>query len=435
MITSVIGRIFLNAYNARECTCYDAKRFFIEKYYPLFFDAEKYMMTGGNSPLENPKISWEKMILGKILYETKEKRRERFKKFICKVEENEADMSIAMGYPCLDINASTSGQVTNIVSKVSKDEVYLSWVGASLGVGVQGGFCILFSNPQILLSIYDGWSLYRKALNNNQKLKGNQITSWNGQWLAHRYDGYTYDSEYPMADFEPFEKDADASMSVSVQSWTKILINIARSVPEQNLMGYVYSYGQTNTTIGFIPFILSQIRRPIDLYIKFFGMSGRRYAEDLYGTAFGFDKACQAGVIGLKALEPKGLRDYVDKGKLPKYNDNEKQTIKYHTYQIWIMAMLNNQDLWMCAEESARLLQAYSQSSTNAKTDKSNKVKALLSSSNKRDFIKNLTDIVPDISERTKMMETAKKVNDMPTDNVPYFLTLIRFHYAANNNK
>ena len=98
MIISVIGRIFLNAYNARECTCYDAKRFFIEKYYPLFFDAEKYMMTGGNSPLENPKISWEKMILGKILYETKEKRRERFKKFICKVEENEADMSIAMGY-------------------------------------------------------------------------------------------------------------------------------------------------------------------------------------------------------------------------------------------------------------------------------------------------------------------------------------------------
>ena len=97
----------------------------------------------------------------------------------------------------------------------------------------------------------------------------------------------------------------------------EILINIALSVPEQNLMGYVYSYGQTNTTIGFIPFILSQIRCPIALYIKFFGMNGRRDAEDLYGTAFGFDKACQAGVIGIKALEPKGLRDYIVKGKLP----------------------------------------------------------------------------------------------------------------------
>lgn len=114
MITSVIGRIFLDAYNEREHTCYDAKTFFVEKYYPLFFDAEKYMMTGGNSPFENPKISWGKMILGKIPYETKEKRRERFRKFIRKVEENEADMSIAIGYPCLDINAPTSGQVTNI---------------------------------------------------------------------------------------------------------------------------------------------------------------------------------------------------------------------------------------------------------------------------------------------------------------------------------
>lgn len=432
MVTSVIGRIFLDAYNEREHTCYDAKTFFIEKYYPLFFDAEKYMQWVQNSPFVQMKKGQ------KVETLSLEERHDKLCELLCKIQDGARDASVAIGYSASDDKgyATTSGQVTNLNLEVSQNDVYLSWIGSSLGIGVQGGFCILFSNPQILLSIYDGWSLYRKALNNNQKLKGNQITSWNGQWLAHKYDRYTYDAEYPMADFEPFEKGADASMSVSVQSWTKILINIALSLPEQNLMGYVYSYGQTNTTIGFIPFILSQIRRPIDLYIKFFGMSGRRDAEDLYGTAFGFDKACQSGVIGIKALEPKGLRDYIEKGKLPKYdNDNEKQTIKYHTYQIWIMAMLNNQDLWMCAEEFAHLLQAYSQSSTNAKTDRSNKVKALLSSSNKRDFIKNLTDIVPDVSERTKVMETAKKVNDMPTDNVPYFLTLIRFHYAANNNK
>lgn len=432
MVTSVIGRIFLDAYNEREHTCYDAKTFFIEKYYPLFFDAEKYMQWVQNSPFVQMKKGQ------KVETLSLEERHDKLCELLCKIQDGARDASVAIGYSASDDKgyATTSGQVTNLNLEVSQNDVYLSWIGSSLGIGVQGGFCILFSNPQILLSIYDGWSLYRKALNNNQKLKGNQITSWNGQWLAHKYDRYTYDAEYPMADFEPFEKGADASMSVSVQSWTKILINIAQSLPEQNLMGYVYSYGQTNTTIGFIPFILSQIRRPIDLYIKFFGMSGRRDAEDLYGTAFGFDKACQSGVIGIKALEPKGLRDYIEKGKLPKYdNDNEKQTIKYHTYQIWIMAMLNNQDLWMCAEEFAHLLQAYSQSSTNAKTDRSNKVKALLSSSNKRDFIKNLTDIVPDVSERTKVMETAKKVNDMPTDNVPYFLTLIRFHYAANNNK
>lgn len=431
MITSVIGRKFLDAYNEREHTRYDAKTFFIEKYYPLFFDAEKYMQWVQNSPFVQMKKGQ------KVETLSSKERKDKLDELIDKIQNGARDASVAIGYSASDEKgyATTSGQVTNMKVEVSQDEVYLSWMGSSLGVGVQGGFCILFNNPQILLNIYDGWSLYRKALNNNQKLKGNQITSWNGQWLAHRYDRYTYDSEYPMADFEPFQKDADASMSVSVQSWTKILMNIALSSPEQNLMGYVYSYGQTNTTIGFIPFILSQIRRPIDLYIKFFDMSGRKYAESLFGTAFGFDKACQAGVVGIKALEPKGLKDYMEKRKLPKYNDNEEQTIKYHTYQIWIMAMLNNQDLWQCAEEFAHMLQAYSQSSNNAKTDKSNKVKALLNSSNKKDFIKSLTEIVPDICEQAKAIETAKKVNDMPTDNVPYFLTLIRFHYATNNNK
>ena len=431
MITSVIGRIFLDAYNKRKCTSYDAKTFFIEKYYPLFFDSEKYMQWVQNSPFVQMKNGQ------KVETLSIEERRDKLDELIGKIQDGARDASVAIGYSASDEKgyATTSGQVTNLDIDVSMDEVYLSWIGSSLGVGVKGGFCILFSNPQILLSIYDGWSLYRKALDNNHKLRGNQIASWNGQWLAHRYDKYSYDSEYPMADFEPFEADTDASMSVAVQSWTKILIHIAMSLPEQNMMGYVYSYGQTNTTIGFIPFMLSQIRRPIDLYINFFGMRGRKEAESLYGTAFGFDKACQAGVIGIKALEPKGLRDYMEKGKLPKYKDNEDQTIKYHIYQIWIMAMLNNQDLWMCAEEFARLLQAYSQSSNNAKTDKSNKVKALLNSSNKKDFINNLTVIIPDIGEQDKVIETARKVNDMPVDNVPYFLTLIRFHYAANNIK
>ena len=420
----------MDAYNEREHTCYDAKTFFVEKYYPLFFDAEKYMQWVQNSPFVQMKKGQ------KVETLSSKERRDKLDELIRKIQNGARDASVAIGYSASDEKgyATTSGQVTNLHVEVSMDEVYLSWIGSSLGVGVQGGFCILFYNPQILLSIYDGWSWYRTALDNNHELKGNQIASWNGQWLAHRYDKYSYDSENPMADFEPFEASADASMSVSVQSWTTILIHIALSLPEQNLMGYVYSYGQTNTTIGFIPFTLSQIRSPKDLYDRFFGMEWNK-AESLYDTAFGFDRACQAGVIGIKALEPKGLRDYMEKGNLPKYSDNEKQTIKYHIYQIWIMAMLNNQDLWRCAEEFARILQTYSQSSCNAKTDKSNKVKAILNSSNKKEFIKNLTEIVSEISEEAKVLETAKKVNDMPADNVPYFLTLIRFHYAANNNK
>ena len=433
MITSVIGRIFLDAYNEREHTGYDAKTFFIEKYYPLFFDAEKYMQWVQNSPFVQMKSGQ------KVETLSSDERREKLEELICKIQNGTKDASVAIGYSASDEKgyATTSGQVTSLDIKVTHDEVYLSWIGASLGVGVKGGLSILFSNPLLLLSIYDGWAFYRAALNNNQKLKGNQIASWNGQWLAHRYDKRAFDAENPMADFNPYVSDKDASMSMAVQSWTKILINLSQNFSGQNLLGYVYSLGQTNITVGFIPFILSEIRRPIDLYIRFFGMKNWRQAEELYGTAFGFDRACQAGAIGLKALEPKGLKDYIEKGKLPKYTDNEEQTIKFHTYQTWIMAMLNNEDLWVQSESFAHVLKEYSAGSKNAKTDRTNKVKALLGALNKKDFIRNLTDIISEVGDVSKLMGTAKLVNDMPADNVPYFLTLIRFHYAAiiNLNK
>ena len=423
----------MDAYNEREHTGYDAKTFFIEKYYPLFFDGNKYMQWVQNSPFVQMKSGQ------KVETLSSDERREKLEELICKIQNGTKDASVAIGYSASDEKgyATTSGQVTSLEIKVTHDEVYLSWIGASLGVGVKGGLSILFSNPLLLLSIYDGWAFYRAALDNNQKLKGNQIASWNGQWLAHRYDKRAFDAENPMADFNPYVSDKDASMSVAVQSWTKILINLSQNFSGQNQLGYVYSLGQTNITVGFIPFILSQIRRPIDLYIRFFGMKNWRQAEELYGTAFGFDRACQAGAIGLKALEPKGLKDYMEKGKLPKYTDNEEQTIKFHTYQTWIMAMLNNEDLWVQSESFAHVLKEYSAGSKNAKTDRTNKVKALLGALNKKDFIRNLTDIISEAGDVSKLMETAKLVNDMPADNVPYFLTLIRFHYAAiiNLNK
>ena len=175
MITSNIGKIFLDAYNEEYGTNYDARTFFLEQFYPLFFDQNKYMMTAGNSPLENPKLSWDDMIKGKKTYETPEQRKCRFEKMIKKTDKSEADMSIARGYASLDIAAPTSGQVTDLKLPNSQEESYASWIGDALGVGVQGGFSILFSKKEILLDIFEGWKLYRKCLNETSMLKGNQI--------------------------------------------------------------------------------------------------------------------------------------------------------------------------------------------------------------------------------------------------------------------
>lgn len=437
MITSNIGKIFLDAYNEEYGTNYDARGFFLEQFYPLFFDQNKYMMTAGNSPLENPKLSWDDMIKGKKPYETPEQRKSRFEKLINKIDESEADASIARGYASLDVTATTSGQVTDMKLPNSQEEIYTSWIGDALGIGVQGGFSILFSKKEILLDIFKGWKLYRESLNKTSMLKGNQINTWNGQWLSHYYDDRVYDEKMPLAGYNPYNTNNDGLINIDTQTWTKILIGISRKYDNSQLLGYIYSIGQTNTTIGFVPFDLSQIRRPIHLYKKIFGMHNSRNAEDLWGTALGFKMACTYGGIGIKAMEPKGLQDYVyPKGnkdpKQPKAPKNENEQINFNVYKIWILAMLNNDDLWEKSQELAELLnEASCNKDKSISTKPKNLVEAMLNATNKKLFVEAATEVIPFITKIDEFKGIVKEIHSMPTDNVPYFLTLLRFQYKT----
>ena len=437
MITSNIGKIFLDAYNEEYGTNYDARGFFLEQFYPLFFDQNKYMMTAGNSPLENPKLSWDDMIKGKKPYETPEQRKSRFEKLIKKIDESEADASIARGYASLDVTATTSGQVTDMRLPDSQEEIYTSWIGDALGIGVQGGFSILFSKKEILLDIFKGWKLYRESLNKTSMLKGNQINTWNGQWLSHYYDDRVYDEKMPLAGYNPYNTNKDGLINIDTQTWTKILIGISRKYDNSQLLGYIYSIGQTNTTIGFVPFDLFQIRRPIHLYKKIFGMHNSRNAEDLWGTAHGFKTACTYGGIGIKAMEPKGLQDYVyPKGnkdpKQPKAPKNENEQINFNVYKIWILAMLNNDDLWEKSQELAELLnEASCNKDKSISTKPKNLVEAMLNATNKKLFVEAATEVIPFINKIDEFKGIVKEIHSMPTDNVPYFLTLLRFQYKT----
>lgn len=436
MIAANIGKIFLDAYNEKFKSNYSAKEFFVEKYYEMFFNHNKYMMPGGWSPLENPKISWDQMRLGKISYESTEERLDRFTKTIEKIESGPADVSNAIGFPTLDHTKPTSGQVTNLDLPIKTDDIYLSWIGSGLGIGVQSGLSLLFSNKQILLDLFEGWQVYRNYLNSTPGLRGNQINTWNGQWIAHRYNKLSYDESNPTALFSPFGTMKDGGMEVNTQSWTKVLVGIARNYPATSLTAYIYSLGQVNITVGFIPFELPRIRQPFELYAKYFGTTKHEQIEQLFGTAIGFTIACEMGVIGANALEPKGFKDYINNGIIPKYNESdEEKTINFNTYQIWILAMLNNEQLWVKAQDIAATLSNYSKSDRDLRTKKSQDVTNLLASVNKKQFIESLTEIVKGSPESNQLAEIAEIVHTMPVDNVPYFLTLIRFQYAVVNKK
>lgn len=428
MIASNIGKIFLEAYNEKHNSNFTAKAFFVEKYHKLFFDHDKYMQWVMNSPFVQG--------IRKGVTPTVTERKLKLDTLINNISKNEADASIAIGFPSLDITATTSGQITSINLPLKEDDVYLSWIGSGFGIGVQSGLSLLFNNKKILLDIYDGWKLYREFLNKTPKLRGNQINTWNGQWIAHRYNKNTYDVTNPTASFDPFGAMKDGGIEVMSQSWTKVLVGVARNYHESTLTAYIYNLGQTNITVGFVPFILPRIRQPYELYSKYFGTSKIEQVERLFGTALGFTKACQMGAIGVNALEPKGFRDSLDKGAIPKYNENdEEKTINFNTYQIWLLAMLNNEQLWEKAQQIAKTLNNHSLSDTNAKKVKSQEVTNLLASVNKKQFIDGLTTIVKGSQDIDQLAEIAKRINEMPIDNVPYFLTLIRFQYAVINKK
>ena len=108
-------------------------------------------------------------------------------------------------------------------------------------------------------------------------------------------------------------------------------------------------------------------------------MSDGRNVESLWGTAIGFKTACTYGAIGIKAMEPKGLRDYVyTKGdnvpKQPKTPKNEDEQINFNVYKIWILAMLNNDELWEKSQEMDELL-------NEASSDKDNSIMQLIRNS------------------------------------------------------
>jgi hypothetical protein len=428
MIAANIGKVFLDAYNEKFKSNHSAKEFFIDKYFTLFFDHDKYMQWVTNSPFVQG--------IKKGIPPTTEERKLKLGILVDKISKNEADASIAIGFPSLDLTASTSGQITSMSLPLKEEDVYLSWIGSGFGIGVQSGLSLLFSNKQILLDLFEGWQLYREFLNKTPNLRGNQINTWNGQWMSHRYDKLSYDASNPTASFNPFGTLKDGGMEVTTQSWTKVLVGIARNYPDTSLTAYIYSLGQTNITVGFVPFELPRIRYPFELYEKYFGTDQNEQVEQLFGTAFGFTKACQMGAIGVNALEPKGFRDCLDKGIVPKYNNTDKEkTINYNTYQIWLLSMLNNEQLWEKAQKIAVALNSYSMSDKNAKKVKSQDVSNLLASVNKKQFIEALTIIVREDQNTDQLSEIAELIHIMPIDNVPYFLTLIRFQYAVVNKK
>lgn len=461
MYTTTVGKTFLKEYNRRHNTEYSAEAFFDKVMHPLFFNHPKYMFWATNSPFVQMKGGQ------KVHTLTQDQRTDKLNDFKNKINEGLKDASIAISYPASEVKefATTSGAVTDIAIQVKSEEVYASWIGACLQLGVAGGLALLFNDPEITYATYEGWKVYREYLNNpaTEKLPPNKIVTWNGQWLAFRMNKREYKPDFDFVTLENqgFVKVTENAIDTQTVAWSKIFFSLSRHYPNQSKTAYVFALGQTNKTIGFIPFQFHKGRKLHEVYNKLFGDDDFQINAKDFEAMFGkhIKRACELGSIGLQALQPKNLEKFFrDPSKTlkfvnPKPRKNsesdedyairkQKETSKkneilitFQTYKTWLMAMIskNKEEISDYTRTIAKALVKYRAHAK--KLDRKTLLeKELFATASKTKFLEALIKIVADESVEItivqQMNELRDKIHFMTQDDFKYFALLLKFDYA-----
>jgi len=434
MYTSYIGSKFIELYNEKMNSDYTPESFFDEQFFPLFFNDERHLMhVHGSSFFQ--KVSKKDLIGGKTKHQF---RLERLKKSI---DEGRLSGSTYVGYAAETEDAVTSGQMTNLFNlEIDKDEIYASWIGQALSIGVNGGLFLL-DNSRIIWQLFEGWKFYRKFLNQTPNVKDKQIETWNGNWLIHCL-GKNFDILVPELGLNIETVDIQGKIAIPTALWSEIFYRLSVVFPSDEFIVNSYVMSKTNSTLGFIKVFLHEVNKPLQFKEKLIDLgkyetSSKSKDIQKFETFFNFKNACQFGTIGLEAMEPKGLRQFMPRGsklwaegKDLNFNKEESYYL-YEIYQIWIMATLNKTQLLELASKTASILHGMEASHHDrGKKVYSQKSKEIRESKHLKAFIQNISEIVLDVKEEADTLKkVVEEVLQMPTDNFPLFITLIRFEY------
>ncbi len=420
MYHSVIGKRLVECVNRRDGTAYTVREFFDTVYVPLFFGKAPMLQYVNNSPFDQAIGKQKKVLTDKLIESCLEQ-------VHSKAQGQAPDASFFLGGPASGSMETTSGQVTAMRIPVLEEDVYASWIGAALGLTVQGGMILLIDVEDVLLTTYDGWFKYREFLEQTPTLKPLQVTAWNGQWVTSKIG--------KDADFQPaLDKDCAA---LETQKWVRLMFSLSyhyRDNSTNRVLTYVYLLGQSNTTLGFVRLNLFEVNRLVQLYRKLFTVPEGMHAADferLYDTAESFRFACGHTEIGLSALKPQDVfRGEKGVPAVPKSTESKKR-LAFDTYQTWIIAMLKNEELLTRAEEMAAALYQFQQQDQRLKTKKAEMVEKLIKTTNWKSFVEGLTEVLNEDSGNGELFnQVVVDTASLTSDKVPLFLMLLRFKYA-----
>lgn len=438
MYTSYIGKKFLELYNNREQTNLTAEEFFDNIFFEVFFQDSSHLMHVGNSPFfQKPTQS--------AIEEHGGRSKAQLNRLKEEIASGVPNMSVFVGFAAKDLQGTTSGQLTSIDFQIDKEEMYASWIGQALAIGVSGGFVLQIDREEVIWALYTGWRHYRRYLEQTPNVKDKQIETWNGHWLHHSFSK-EYKSSNPSLGFRLETSSVQGNIAIPTQAWSKVLFALAKKYPNEVLTAYCYSLSQTNTTLGFINLYLPEVRRLYEMRDRLYeSQISEALSPDQIeqlDTFYSFKSACKMGTIGLKALEPKNLREYMPKGSVQyaqgkdfKFSD-QSAYYNYQLLKLWIIAMLCKTELLGLAAKVAGSLIACEQLDERGK-----KVFAQLSEDVRtvktvKDFIEKVTNLMENAPINADLFkDVVEHTLKMPSDNFPLFATLIKFEYQYQKHK
>ncbi len=436
MYTSYIGKKFLDYYKKEydKPDDYSAEQFFDEVMFPIFFDDERHLMHVTNSPFFH-KVTNEDLIKfgSKTLFQ-----HWRFKN---KIESGDYGGDVLVGYGSSDLTATTSGQLSDLNVEKEQEDAYLSWIGQALAVSVKSGIAILFDKREILMLIYRGWSQYSEFIKQTPGLKDKQIETWNGNYLTQMLNKTNESINSNEIEVET----TLGKLAIQTVQWTKLIFELSKYFKNETLVTQVYLLSQTNVTIGVTTLFLREIYKMYELrdmiFINEKDTVLSDYQIERLMPFYSFKQACMQGTIGLRSVEPKGLRKYTPKGTLMYSSGSDvdiKKEINFFIYKLWIIAMLNKKELLDLSREFASMLKKAvdEKQSTigRSKTIYQNLVKDIFDSKSSKQFIENMAELI-DGSNGDMLRNLVEEAVLMPRDNFPLFLTLIKFEYTILSKK
>lgn len=436
MYTSFIGKRFLQAWNQKNAKEMSARQFFDEVMFPVFFNDEQHLLHVSNSPFFQG-LSAKDLATGKSEPEI------RRGNLHFNIENKRPNASIYVGYGAEDTTATTSGQMTSMPLTIDSEEMYASWIGEALACGVGGGYYLLFDDLELILKIYEGWTVYRKTLEQTPGLKDKQIETWNGHWLTHLLNGGNEFDLNPPTDTRVDPKKGKI-LAIPGIDWPALVLALCKKYPNEERTVYVYSLSSTNVTIGFISVKLHQIHRLYEMRDKYFMDGSLSILSDKQiqqlEPQFGFKRVCEQGVIGLKAIEPHKLRDYLPQwGSDKKSKDfkitDDKSNLQFQLFKLWIYAMLNKTELLELARELATLLHEFESKAERAKAGNRQLSEEIRNATSLRVFLDKISELVALLPSAAteKFHDQIEQVIKMPSDQLPLFVALTRFEYNFMN--